>query len=210
MIAFDFRRAEVSWRKLPPFYRRPTVPIGMAFSRREGPEEWNGAVIRECMKQLRVSSDSYRDERTITVRYDSHGFRNERWPTFWEIAVAGDSFVELGNLEFEKLFTTILGHLTQRPVLNLGVSHTGPLTQLCYLENYGVSQRTRQVVVVFYEGNDLEDVTAEYKAQERFESTGQRQVLRFEQQTSMLIRMGPAGGNLVAWPDPSKPAVGRR
>lgn len=48
--------------------------------------------------------------------------------------MAGDSFVELGNLPFEQLFTTILGELTHRPVLNLGVSHTGSLTQLCYLD----------------------------------------------------------------------------
>lgn len=187
---FDFSHSEASQRNLPPFYRRPTVPVGTGFFRREGPDEWSGPVIRECMEQFHVSSEAYCDEPAITVRYDSHGFRNERWPAFWEIAVAGDSFVELGNLPFNELFTTLLGSLTQRPVLNLGASHTGPLTQLCYLENYGVSRRTRHVVVVFYEGNDLEDVAAEHKVQERFESTGQRPLLRFEKQTSMIRALG--------------------
>ena len=59
---------------------------------------------------------------------------------------------------YDQLFTTILGKMLNIRVLNLGVSHTGPLTQLSYLQDYGVSPSTKHVVIVFYEGNDLSDL----------------------------------------------------
>ena len=56
----------------------------------------------------------------ITVQYDEAGFRNPAGMLDWDIAVAGDSFTELGYLRHEDLFTTVLGQILDARVLNLG------------------------------------------------------------------------------------------
>lgn len=186
LIKFDFDRLEPKWQNLPPFARGPTVPIGSVYFCRSGPEEWTGQVIRRTMDGLGVESEAYEQEPSITVRYNIFGFRNEQWPGSWEIAVAGDSFVELGNLAFNDLYTTKLSSRIGRPVLNLGVNYTGPLTHLSYIEAFGISQMTKHVLIVFYEGNDLEDLAREYSALQQYELTGTREQRTFVRQTSML------------------------
>jgi hypothetical protein len=147
-IAFDFAQDEVAWRKMPPFNRQPIVPSGEVFFRRPGPEQWTGQVLNTAHILYGISPNPYGDEPPITVRYNQLGFRNEDGYSDWEVAVAGDSFTELGYLIYDQLFTTILGKMLNIRVLNLGVSHTGRLTQLGYLQDYGVSPSTKHVVIV--------------------------------------------------------------
>ncbi len=191
LIGFDFKGQRAAMLRLAPYYRQPRTPTGPGFFRRTGPQEWTGQVIRSWMKDLGLPGNAtYRDEQVVTVRYDRNGFRNEEPLEDWDIAVAGDSFTELGHLPFEELFTTRLSRLTGWRVLNLGVSMTGPFCQLSYLEDYGVSPSLRQTIVVFFEGNDIYDMDWEFSAMRRFEATGQRRYRRIQKQTSMLKALG--------------------
>lgn len=175
-----------AWLRIPPFHRQPTVPTGAVFFRRPGPERWTGQVLNTRLKQLGVRPNPYAGEPAITVTYDGHGFRNPESLSDWQIAVAGDSFTELGYLPDEQLFTTLLGARLRVPVLNLGASYTGPLTQLSYLEDYGIARSTRHAVIVFFEGNDLEDLVAEGRALDRWRQTGERGFREFRKQPSLV------------------------
>lgn len=200
LARFDFRRIETARRRLPPFYRKPMVPTGGAFFRRPGPDRWQGQTIRTCLRILGLPDDPYRDEPAVDVRYDSLGFRNEPRGEAWDIAVAGDSFTELGFLASGQLFTEVLARRTGQRVLNLGVSHTGPLTHLSYLADYGLSPATRRVLIVFYEGNDLTDLDRERRALEEFERTGSYDPEEHRRQSSLLRALAEWVGGRRDWP----------
>ncbi len=185
-VGYDFRRTAATLRKLAPFYRKPTVPTGTVYFRRPGPETWTGRVIASYFEYLHVRPNPYTNEVPITVAYDEHGFRNETQSGDWDIAVAGDSCTELGHLPFGRLFTSLLADRTGLRVHNLGVSFTGPLTQLSYLADYGLAPSTRDTLIVFFEGNDLEDIGREYKALQDYLTKGRRYPPGRRKQTSML------------------------
>ena len=190
LAGYDFRRQEALWRRHPPFYRQPMVPTGKVYFRRNGPEQWTGAVVRTWLELSHRDPSPYASEQPITVSYDPFGFRNDIGLSDWEMAVAGDSFTELGYLRQEDLFTTLLGQRLGLRVRNLGVSYTGPLTQLSYLEEYGQASSLRHTVIVFFEGNDFADLSREYRALLNYEATGKRPTRPFRKQTSLLRAMG--------------------
>jgi hypothetical protein len=202
MLDLDVARQERAWRSMAPYYRQPTVPVGEVFFRRDGPETWTGQVINTQMKLYKVSPNPYVDEPVITVRYDSLGFRAAGDPDDWEIAIAGNSFAELGSLTDDQLYTTILGGLLGVRVRNLGASQTGPLTHLHYLQAYGLAAGTRHVVIVFFEGNDLWDVKEEFRALTRWRETGEREYREIEGSASILRTLD---GMWQAW---RRPAIG--
>jgi hypothetical protein len=183
-IGFDFARQKDAWLRSPLFYRQPIVPTGEVFFRRPGPEEWTGQVLHTRLMQLNILPNPYSNEAVITVKYNRVGFRNLDNISDWDIVVAGDSFTELGHLRNEELFTTILGKSLNVRVLNLGTSYTGPLTQLSYLRDYGISGSTKHAFIVFFEGNDLDDLAREYKALIRWRESGQRDYREFKRQPS--------------------------
>lgn len=185
-VGFDFAREEEKWRKSPPFFRQPTVPTGSVFFRRPGPEQWTGQVLNTQLKLLNIRPNPYASEPVVTIHYNRSGFRNPDELAAWEIAVAGDSFTEMGYLPDEELFTTSLAKALDLRVLNLGTSYTGPLTHLSYLQDYGVCSGTRHAIIVFYEGNDLKDLDREYAELERWRRTGERDYRTFRKQTSFL------------------------
>jgi hypothetical protein len=186
VIQFDFRNQEKAWRTMAPFFRQPIVPTGKGLFRRGGPERWSGQVLRSYVEQLGYRPNPYENEPIITVEYDQNGFRNPEGMKSWEIAVAGDSFTELGNLPYDQLFTTSLGRALGVSVLNLGVSYTGSITQLGYLQDYGFSPATRHFVIVFFEGNDLDDLGGEYESLMRWNRTGERDYREFTRQSSLV------------------------
>jgi hypothetical protein len=163
-IEFDFAGEERAWRQIPIYYRAPIAPTGDIFFKRPGSEQWTGQVLNTRLKQLGVLPNPYTNEPAITVEYDRRGFRNPDHIADWAIAVAGDSFTELGHLAYEQLFTSILARILNVSVLNLGTSYTGPLTQLSYLQDYGIAASTKHTMIVFFEGNDLEELAGEYEA----------------------------------------------
>lgn len=185
-IRWDFRKTEATLRRLPPYYRKPTVLTGDVFFRRPGPERWKGRVIEHTLRELGIGEDLYANELEITVHYDAQGFRNPAGLTDWDIAVAGDSFTELGFLPEDLLFTSLLSRRLGLRVKNLGVSHTGPLTQLHYLETYGLGPSTRRVAIMFFEGNDLQDLEVESHRLRWFQQTGKRPSAQPKPQCSLL------------------------
>lgn len=183
----DLLGEEAAQRRMPPYYREPRQPSGSVFFRRHGPEAWHGPPIRTRLElEGLAAQETYRDEPAITVRYDALGFRDDDVGDDWEIVVAGDSFVELGCLAHADLFTTLLGRSLGERVRNLGASNTGPLTHLHYLEDFGLAPTLKQAVVVFYEGNDLQDLGWEQRALAFHARTGKRGYRNLRRQTSPL------------------------
>jgi hypothetical protein len=203
-IGFDFAHEEENWRKTPPYYRQPIVESGEVYFRRPGPETWTGRVLDIRLKQLNIFPNPYTNETAITVKYDRFGFRNEEGLTDWDIAVTGDSFTELGYLSYEQLFTTLLGKKSNARVLNLGVSQTGPLSQVSYLRDYGIAPSTKQVVIVFFEGNDLDDLKMENNLLRQFRETGQRRHRQFAKRSSVIGAVCRTIASLFQ-KDPDKP-----
>ena len=118
-------------------------------------------MLSTYLKQNGGVDPAYTNEREVTITYDSEGFRNPEDLRDWKMVFAGDSFTELGYLPYEDLFTTHLGALLHTSVKNLGVGYTGTLTQTYYLKLYGKSASTTDAFLVFFEGNDLDDLLRE-------------------------------------------------
>ncbi|WHZ25119.1 MAG: hypothetical protein OJF47_004231 [Nitrospira sp.] len=94
---------------------------------------------------------------------DEHGFHNP--PELWshqpvEIAVIGDSFVHGACVPSEKNFAALIRSHVPR-TLNLGMGGIGPLHELAILKEYGSVMRPNVVLWVYYEGNDLADLSHE-------------------------------------------------
>jgi len=187
LIGFDFeaarQRAHASY---PIFYRQPRKPLGDVYFQRRGPASWTGRVLATGLRTDGGLDDAYTEEAEVTITYDGQGFRNPDDLEDWELVVVGDSFVEMGYLPHEDLFTTRLGgHLGAR-VKNVGASFSGPLTYVAYLAHFGAAPSTRHAVMVFFEGNDLPDAAREAQALRTFQATGRREYRHFEKQTSLL------------------------
>jgi hypothetical protein len=90
-------------------------------------------------------------------RRDRNGFRNPPDLTAADLAVIGDSFVEGQTIPGDELMTSRLAKLQNQTVANLGQSAYGPQQELIVLKRYGLPLRPRQVIWMFYEGNDLSD-----------------------------------------------------
>jgi hypothetical protein len=194
LIEFDFGYEEQAWRQVPVFYRQPTVPTGEVFFKRAGSQTWTGQVISTRMSQLGYQPNPYLGEPVISVVYDHDGFRNRPGVSDWRIAVAGDSFTELGHLTDDELFTSVAARKLGVSVRNLGTSYTGPLSHLSYLRDYGVAASTTHSIIVFFEGNDLEDLAAEYEDLLRWKETGQRPYREFKKQSSFVKAVGQVVG----------------
>jgi len=128
-----------------------------------------------------TSEGPYADEQPVTAEYDSFGFRNPADLTDWEMVVTGDSFVELGYLPYEGLFTTLAAKRLGVRIKNLGVSCTGPVSQTFYVRNYGKAASTKDAVLCLFEGNDLNDLDRELRNRASFRATGQA----FERQSQV-------------------------
>jgi hypothetical protein len=169
LIGFDFGQTKRDIASVPTFYRIPTTPFGVAYYRRPSSITWTGKVVTSQMQRIGYDAKCFPKEQAITLQYDKDGFRNPADLEDWEIVVIGDSFTELGNLDYDDLVSTQLGSFVDRSVKNLGISHTGILNQTACLQHFGVSKSTKHVVWVFFEGNDLQDLILESQRQSRIE-----------------------------------------
>jgi hypothetical protein len=170
LIGFDFSQTTRDLESVPTFYRIPTTPFGEAYYRRPGSTSWTGKVVTAQMQRIGYDAKWFPNEQEITLQYDQAGFRNPADLEDWEIVVIGDSFTELGNLEYDDLVSTQLGSLIDRSVKNLGISYTGILNQTACLEHFGIAKSTKHVVWVFFEGNDLQDMVLESQRLSRIET----------------------------------------
>lgn len=187
LFNYDFNYQESLHDDFPPYYRAPMVPQGEVYFRREGNQKWTGQVLNTVIKESHITPNPYGNEKVVTLNYDANGFRNPKDMKDWTIAVSGDSFTELGYLSYDELFTSVMGDILKTKVLNLGTSVTGPLTQLSYLKSFGVSKSTRNVMIVFFEGNDLEDLDRDWAARVVWQKTGIRPYRKFVEQHSLII-----------------------
>ena len=186
-IRFDFEAGqEQAYEAYPIFYRQPREPLGEVYFHRHGPAAWTGNVLATAFRLDGGLDDAYAEEAARTITYDREGFRNPDDLEGWDLIVGGDSFVELGHLPYDDLFTTRLGRLLGARVKNLGASYSGPLTYAAFLKHFGAAPEARHALMVFFEGNDLIDARREAEALRTFETTGQRPYRRFEKQSSFL------------------------
>jgi hypothetical protein len=107
-------------------------------------------VVTRCLGWTATSGAEYE------IIYDRNGFRNTRDRDHVDIAVIGDSFLEVGK--DSELLPAFLERLLQVPVANLGQSHYGPQQELAVLRRFAVPLRPKAVVWAFFEDNDLKDV----------------------------------------------------
>ena len=171
-VDYNFATRREPGPEIPIYYRAPSLHAGEGIFRRPGPASWQGRVLCAFMRSQHWNEAPYADEQPIQADYDQFGFRNPTNLLDWEVVVAGDSFVELGHLPYEELFTTRAGKQSGLRIKNLGVSTTGPISQTFYVQHYGRAASTREAVLCFFEGNDLDDLTRELRQTEFFRSTG--------------------------------------
>lgn len=107
--------------------------------------------------------------KTVTLKYDKNGFRNDQDIASAEVVVLGDSYVEAMMTPSAEILTTRLAELQGKPVVNLGQSGFGPQQEYIVLQRYGVPLHPRTIIWVFYEGNDLDDA---YRYEERVSLLG--------------------------------------
>lgn len=95
----------------------------------------------------------------VDVQYDRMGFRNSETLEPAGVVVIGDSFVEAGLVSQTDLFSTRLARSQGVPVANLGQSGYGPQQELIVLKRFGLGLQPKVVLWLFFEGNDLLDVS---------------------------------------------------
>lgn len=189
-VQYDFAQQQKIIEGYPIYYRHAREPTGEVFFKRKGPDQWEGQVLRTAMIQYGMKFDVYTDERSTKTIYDQDGFRNPESLLEWDIAVAGDSFTELGYLDYQELFTTVAMRQLNTHIRNLGVSHTGMFSQIHYIEKFGDSPDLKHGLIVFYEGNDLVDSEKEYQELKKFHETGERPKLEVVPQSSFIRKIG--------------------
>ena len=170
LLRIDFSNGP--YYNYPVFYRKPNVPTGEAFFRRQGPENWTGRVIATGLRMSGSRERDYDDEPPVTIEYSSEGFRNPPDLADWDLAVVGDSFTELGALPYEQLFTTLMAQQLGLRVKNLGISFTATPAQTHLLRAFGKAPSTRRALLVWFEGNDLPGIASELSRLDSFRKKG--------------------------------------
>ncbi len=107
----------------------------------------------------------------VDVQYDRRGFRNPDGIEQAGMIVIGDSFVEAGLVSRAELFSSRLAGSQGVPVANLGQSGYGPQQELIVLKRYGLPLRPKVVLWLFFEGNDLLDVSRYERSVRDWETT---------------------------------------
>jgi hypothetical protein len=123
--------------------------------------------------------------------YTEHGFRKNSSESPWDIAVIGDSYIEIGEND-EKTFTEILKRETGLSVLNIGRGWYGPYQYLELLRRYAVEAKPKYVLLAFFAGNDFNDIT-QYEA---WKSGGQYYSFRDLDKKNILSRFASASGDI--------------
>ncbi|MDO9119226.1 MAG: GDSL-type esterase/lipase family protein [Nitrospira sp.] len=106
----------------------------------------------------------------VDYRYDQYGLRNDSDLNAADMIVVGDSFVEGLGVSSADLLTTHLAKYLNRPVANLGQSWYGPPQELELLRRYGLRLTPNVCTWVFFEGNDLADISRYKSATQDWET----------------------------------------
>ncbi|MBI3316518.1 MAG: hypothetical protein HYZ85_00745 [Candidatus Omnitrophica bacterium] len=92
------------------------------------------------------------------ARFDENGLRNASGHNAPHIGLIGDSFLEFGMDEADTLAKR-LEKLTGLSVKNYGMEWYGPFQYLESFKRYVLPDRPQTVFILFFEGNDLRDMT---------------------------------------------------
>ena len=96
---------------------------------------------------------------------DRYGFNNPN--TEWdkkeiEYFLVGDSYTHGACVNRPNDIGSVLRNLSNKSVLNLGISGNGPLIEYATLREY-LDKNVKKVLWIYYEGNDLIDLASEKK-----------------------------------------------
>lgn len=99
---------------------------------------------------------------------DRYGFNNNN--SAWneseiDYLLVGDSFVQGACVNYKDTITENLKSLTNKKIINLGISGSGPLFQFAILKEFLKKKKTSKIIWFFYEGNDLKNLVEESKSQ---------------------------------------------
>jgi len=140
----------------------------------------------------------------VDVRYDRHGFRNERDLEQADVVLIGDSFVEGDLVAFSETVGERLAARLGQVVANLGQSAYGFEQERIVLERYGLPLRPRLVVWFLFGGNDLRDVDHYRWQREHFEE------LKTPRRAPLARRLLLRNGLLALSAATTPPALGPR
>ncbi|OAD18833.1 hypothetical protein THIOM_005561 [Candidatus Thiomargarita nelsonii] len=95
---------------------------------------------------------------------DRYGFNNpdSEWDSSQtEWVLTGDSFIHGACVNPGEDIAGQIRSISGETVINLGNSGNGPLIELAVLKEYAESRKQKTVLWVYYEGNDLQNLTGE-------------------------------------------------
>ena len=97
---------------------------------------------------------------------DEYGFANPpgQYLPSPAVVLVGDSFTHGFCMPDGRSFAEVLRPQFDGGLLNLGMNGNGPLTELATLREYVLPLKPHRVVWVYYEGNDIEDLSVELAA----------------------------------------------
>jgi hypothetical protein len=95
---------------------------------------------------------------------DRYGFNNT--DKIWEqntidYLLIGDSYVHGACVNPENNISGIIFKKTKKNILNLGFSSNGPLMEFATLKEYNLKKKIKNLIWVYYEGNDMYDLQNE-------------------------------------------------
>src|ERR1051325_3081934 len=117
----------------------------------------NRAVRRLAAGDLTDKGYGIPVEPVTYVATYQRGFRKNSSAPPYAVAVAGDSYIEMGESD-ETTLPELLKQETGLPVLNLGRAWYGPYQYLALLKREIRGGSFRYVVFCFFAGNDLDDM----------------------------------------------------
>ncbi|MDM8553615.1 hypothetical protein QUF75_02660 [Desulfococcaceae bacterium HSG7] len=128
----------------------------------------------------------------IIYRSDRYGFNNDDnvWDLNPQILIIGDSFAHGACVPQESTIATNIT-LHFKPAVNLGMNANGPLLEFVGLVEYGSSLKPEIVLWLYFEGNDLKNLSQEiaYVELRNYLKPGYKQglIMKQEEINSQLI-----------------------
>ena len=129
--------------------------------------DYNYSNIPFALSGLSNSETIYCNENGYYSIYqsDRYGFNNpdNEWDKKEiEYLLVGDSFTQGECINRPNDIGSVLRNLSNKSVLNLGMSGNGPLLEYATLREY-LNTKVRKVLWIYFEGNDLENLEEEKK-----------------------------------------------
>jgi hypothetical protein len=100
----------------------------------------------------------------VIYKSDRYGFNNpdEEWDSSQvELVLIGDSFTQGASVQTGEEIAGQIRSITNHSTISLGMGGNGPLIELAALKEYGESIRPKKVLWIYFDGNDLKDLSRE-------------------------------------------------